>query len=232
VTVVAITGGIGSGKSTVAALLAARGAIVIDADQIARQVVAPDGPAYPAVVEHFGPGVVQGDGTVDRAALAARVFSDPAELAALNAITHPAIAMTIRARRDEVAGLGRPVVIDLPLLSEATRAFYGLAGVVVVDAPVAVAVRRLVEQRGLSEADAQARVQAQIPRDERRRLADVVVDNGGSREQLDAAVGRLWAWLASLEDAASVASVASVSVDGPAEEAAGADDAEDGQEDQ
>jgi dephospho-CoA kinase len=222
VIVVAITGGIGSGKSTVAALLEGRGAIVIDADVIARQVVAPDGPAYHALVEHFGPGVVNGDGTVDRAALAARVFSDPAELAALNAITHPAIAVAIRARLDEVAGLGPPVVLDLPLLSEATRQWYGLTGVVVVDAPVEVAVHRLVEQRGLAEADAEARVRAQIPRPERRRLADVVVDNGGSREELDAAVGRLWAWLVSLE----------CSVDGSTKEASDADHPAHDQEDQ
>jgi dephospho-CoA kinase len=227
VVVVAITGGIGSGKSTVAALLADRGAVVIDADQIARQVVAPDGPAYRAVVEHFGPEVVAADGALDRAAIAARVFSDPEELAALNAITHPAIGATIGARLASVSGSGRPVVIDLPLVSEATRRLFGLAGLVVVDAPVEVAARRLVDQRGLTAAEADARIQAQITREQRRRWADVVVDNGGTREQLEASVEQLWLWLEGLDS-----SGAARSVDGPAEEAPDADHTEEGQEGQ
>jgi len=199
VIVVAVTGGIGSGKSTVAALLARRGALVIDADQIARDVVAPDGPCYRAVVDSFGAGVVAADGSLDRAALADRVFADPAARAALNAITHPAIAAAIGDRLAEVAaGPGGLVVLDLPLMSEATRALYGLAGVVVVDAPVEVAMDRLVGQRGMFPSDAQARVRAQIGRQERRRLADVVVDNGGTRDELDTEVERLWDWLVGL----------------------------------
>jgi dephospho-CoA kinase len=242
VVVVGLTGGIGSGKSTVSAMLARRGAVVIDADEIAREVTAPGGAAYQAMVDHFGAGVVGPDGTLDRAAIAARVFSDPAELAALNAITHPAIgaAMLLRLAAlrapgeaggvGGVGGIGRsPVVLDIPLLTEATRGNYGLAGVVVVDAPVEVAIRRLVRQRGLTEADAEARVRAQASREDRRRWADFVVDNGGSRAQLAASVEQLWSWLGRL--AGPGPGDSSRSVDGSSQEAFDADGREDGQED-
>lgn len=234
--VVAVTGGIGSGKSTVAARLATRGAVVIDADQIARQVVAPGERAFQAIVEHFGPVVVAGDGTLDRSALAARVFSNPAELAALNAITHPAVGAAILTQLADLAGTSgreRPVVLDLPLLTGATRDLFGLAGVVVVDTPIEVAIRRLVEQRGLARADAEARVGAQISREERRLMADVVVDNGGTREQLEASVASLWVWIENLagpglDGPGPVESPASV--DGPAQETPDADIAEHAEE--
>jgi dephospho-CoA kinase len=222
VVVVAVTGGIGSGKSTVAGLLAARGAAVVDADKIARQVVAPGGPSYRSVVEHFGPAVVAADGTLDRAALAARVFADPAELAVLNAVTHPAIGGTLLTRLADLSRSRQPVVLDIPLLTNATRELYGLAGVVVVDAPVEVAVRRLVEQRGLTEADAVARVRAQISREERIRLADVVIDNSGSRDSLAAAVEGVWEWLEGLFPGSS----GGPSVDGSSHEAFDADGGE------
>ncbi len=253
---VGVTGGIGSGKSTVAALLAQRGAVVVDADQIARQVTAPGGSSYWALIEHFGPDVVRADGTLDRAAIAARVFSDPDDLAALNAITHPAIAVSILARLSELAhgaggegggtsgggtsgevgrrGGGPVVVLDIPLLTEATKERFGLAGVVVVDVPVEVAVRRLVEQRGLDERDAAARARAQVSREERRQLADVVVDNDGSRSQLEESVERLWDWMKGLaaDQVRAVALDGPVSVDGPAQEAAYADGPEHGEEDE
>jgi dephospho-CoA kinase len=208
VVVVGLTGGIGCGKSTVAALLADRGAVVVDADQVARDVVAPGQPAFEALVDHFGPSVVRPDGTLDRAGVAARVFSDPAQLAVLNAITHPAIGAAIGARLVSLespaaagrrTGAERPVVLDIPLLTAAARRLYRLAGVIVVDAPVEVAVRRLVEHRGLSQSDAEARIRAQPGREERRRLGDVVVDNGGSLQDLAAAVAPVWQWLTSLE---------------------------------
>lgn len=199
--VVAVTGGIGSGKSTVARLLARRGAVVIDADQIAREVVEPTGPSYDAIVDHFGPGVVGSDGRLDRAALAARVFTDPAELAILNAITHPAIAAAVAARVAEHAGSDRFVVVDIPLLDADSKDRYGFAGVIVVDAPVELAVRRLVEQRGLSEADARARMDSQMAREERRRLGDVFIDNGGTPGELAAAVAEAWRWIERLAGA-------------------------------
>jgi dephospho-CoA kinase len=198
VVVVAVTGGIGSGKSAVAAELARRGAVVVDADQIARQVVEPTGPAYQRVVDHFGPDVVHPDGSLDRGAIAARVFSDPGELTALNAMTHPAIAAEMMARIGEQASTEQVVVLDIPLLDADAKQRYGLGGVIVVEAPVEVAIRRLVEQRRLGEADARARVAAQIGLAERRRLADFVIDNGGTRESMAAAVDQAWEWIQGL----------------------------------
>jgi dephospho-CoA kinase len=192
---VGLTGGIGSGKSTVAALLEARGAVLVDADRIARDVVEPDGPAYQPLIDRFGPSIVRPDRTLDRAAIAARAFSDPEALADLNHITHPAIRDRMAALVAAQAGTDRVVVMDIPLLAPATRNSYGLAGVIVVDTPVEVAVERLVAQRGLSEDDARARMAAQLSREERRQLADVVIDNSGPRESLEAAVERAWSWI-------------------------------------
>ncbi len=140
---VGLTGGMGAGKSTVAAMLAARGAVVIDADRIARQVVEPGEPAFVAVVQRFGPGVVLPDGRLDRAAIASAVFSDPAALADLNAITHPFIAAVIGSRLALERDTDHAVVLDIPLLTPPLRTLYGMAGVIVVDAPVEVAVERV-----------------------------------------------------------------------------------------
>lgn len=192
---VALTGGIGSGKTTVAAMLARRGAVVIDADQIGRDIVRPGGPAYQPVVDRFGSGVVGPDGRLDRPALAARVFADPDELAALNKLTHPLIGQGIRARAAEHDGTDDVVVVDAALLVPDIIDVRQTDGVVVVDVPEAVAVARLVEQRGFSEADARARISSQIDRDERLRLASYVLDNSGDRAALEQEVDRLWAWL-------------------------------------
>ena len=192
---VGLTGGIGCGKSAVADLLVARGAVLVDADELARQVVVPGGPAYEALVARFGPRVVAADGTIDRPALAAVAFADPAALADLNAITHPAIGAAMVARREELAGTDAVVVFAIPLLRPAHRATLGLDAVVVVDCPTEVAVRRLVSQRGMDEGDAKARVAAQMTREERRKDADYVVDNSSSRVHLEEEVARLWAWL-------------------------------------
>src|SRR5437899_4703751 len=175
-----LTGGIGAGKSTVAGLLEARGAIIVDADRIARQVVEPGGPAYQPLVDRFGISITRPDGTLDRAALAARAFGDADALADLNRITHPAIRSRMSALVAEHRGTDRVVILDIPLLAPGTRDSYGLAGVMVVDTPVEVAVSRLVGQRGLTEDDARARVAAQLSRQERRAMADVVIDNSGS----------------------------------------------------
>lgn len=192
---VGLTGGIGSGKSTVAAGLAARGAAVVDADAIAREILEPDGAAYQPVVDRFGQAVVRPDGAIDRPALAAAVFGDPEALADLNGITHPVIGQVMAGRVLELAAAGGIVVLDIPLLTIATRDRFDLAGVIVVDTPEDVAVERLVGQRGFTEADARARVAAQITRDERRRVADIVLDNSGERAALEAEIDRAWAWL-------------------------------------
>lgn len=195
---IGLTGGIGSGKTTVSSELAARGAVVVDADLIARQVVEPGGRAFDAVVERFGQGVVAPDGGLDRGAVAKIVFSDEDARASLNAITHPAIRQVMAEQAAQALGRGDTVVLDIPLLDSSARARFGLDAVVVVDAPVEVAVARLVGQRGFDEADARARVAAQITRQERCSLADFVVDNGGNREQLGEEIDRLWSWIVGL----------------------------------
>jgi dephospho-CoA kinase len=187
---IGLTGGIGSGKSTVAALLAARGAVVVDADRIAREVVEPGTPGLAAVVGVFGPGVLAGDGSLDRAALAAIVFADPEARARLDGIVHP----LVRARAREVIGQAAPdavVVQDVPLLVET-----GQAGahdlVLVVQTDLEARVARLL-QRGLSEDDARARIAAQATDEQRRAVADVVLDNSGGPEALAEQVDRFWA---------------------------------------
>ena len=192
---IGLTGGIGSGKSTVAAELVARGAVLIDADQVARDVVAPGGPAYQPLIDRFGPGIVAADGTIDRAALAALTFPDPDALTALNAITHPAVGVAMLERRAAVADTDRIVVLDIPLLKPEHRDLLDLAAVVVVDCPTDVAVDRLVGQRAMDRADAEARVAAQISRAERTTGADFIVDNRDGRDRLADEIDRLWAYL-------------------------------------
>lgn len=187
---VGLTGGIGSGKSTVSALLRDHGAVVVDYDRIAREVVAPGTPGLAAIVQRFGPDVLAADGSLDRPALGAVVFADEAKRRDLEAITHPAV----RARAAELEALAGPddvVVHDIPLLAESGgRGPYDV--VVVVDVPVQVQVDRLVRDRGMSAEEAQARIGAQASRDDRAAVADVVVDNSGSLEELTAAVRDLW----------------------------------------
>ena len=145
---VGLTGGIGSGKSAVADLLEEFGAVLIDADRIAREVVEPGGPAYQPLVDRFGPAIVDGEGRIDRPALAAIVFPDPAALADLNAITHPAIGAEMARRKEAAAGTDKVVVLDIPLLTAAHRQTMSLDSVVVVDTPVKTALARLVEPAG------------------------------------------------------------------------------------
>ena len=196
--VVGLTGGIGSGKSTVAELLAERGAAIVDADRVARQVVEPGTPAHAALVERFGAGIVDADGRIDRPALAAAAFGDPAALADLNAITHPAIGIEMVRQRDEHAATDRVVVLDIPLLTEAHRELLSLAAVIVVDTPVETALQRLVELRGMDRADAEARMAAQVDRATRLSVADLVVDNSGDRPHLVGEVDRVWAAISEL----------------------------------
>jgi dephospho-CoA kinase len=189
---VVLTGGIGSGKSTVADMLVARGAVLIDADRIAREVVEPGGPAYAAVVERFGEAILDPNGTIDRKALAGIVFSDATALADLNAATHPVIGREMVDRRAAAEASGGVVVLDVPLLKPTHRDQLGFDAVIVVDTPVDTAVSRLVEHRGFDRADAEARVASQMTREERLALADFTIDNSGDTEALTAQVERLW----------------------------------------
>jgi len=187
---IGLTGGIGSGKSTVATLLAARGAVVVDADRIAREVLEPGTPGLSAVVTEFGPGVLTADGALDRAALAAIVFSDDDARRRLDGLVHP----LVRHRTAELVQAAPPdavVVNDVPLLVETGQAgSYDL--VLVVEADLETRVARLIG-RGLTEADARARIVAQATDDQRRSVADVVLDNSGTPEELAAQVERFWA---------------------------------------
>ena len=188
---VGLSGGIGSGKSTVARGLARRGAIVIDADAIAREVVEPGRPGLAAVVDRFGPEVVDAGGRLDRPVLAALVFDDAAARADLNAIVHPLVAAET-ARRLAGAPPDAVVVLDVPLLVEAARSGYDV--VVIVEAPEAVRLERLVA-RGMAEEDARRRMATQASDAERRKVADVVLDNSGSEDGLEAQIDSLWAQL-------------------------------------
>jgi dephospho-CoA kinase len=192
---VGLTGGIGSGKSAVADLLVSRGAVLIDADQVARDVVTPDGPAYQPLIDRFGPGIVAADGTIDRPALAAVAFSDDAARADLNSITHPAIGVAMIGALEAQAGTDHIVVLAIPLLTALHRETMKLDQVVVVDCPTDVALERLLSQRGMERADAEARIRAQISREERKVNADYVLDNSGDRASLEAGVADLWEWL-------------------------------------
>lgn len=192
--VAGLTGGIGSGKSTVAGLLAARGAAVVDADALARDVVAVGTPGHRAVVDRFGPGVLAPDGSLDRRALAGVVFDDAVALADLNAIVHPAVRAAIADRLAELEATESVVILEIPLLVESGRS-YGASTVIVVDCPEEVALRRLVEGRDMDEADARRRMAAQVSRADRRAAADLVIDNSGSRTELERQVDEVWARL-------------------------------------
>ncbi|MFF2115968.1 dephospho-CoA kinase [Kitasatospora sp. NPDC058184] len=190
---IGLTGGIGAGKSEVSRLFAAHGAVIVDSDVIAREVVAPGTDGLAAVVAEFGPGVLREDGSLDRPALGAVVFADPERLKALNAIVHP----LVRTRSAELEAAAAPdavVVHDVPLLAE-----NGLAPlfdlVVVVDAADDVRLDRLVRLRGMAEEEARARMAAQASRDGRLAIADLVIDNGCGLAELEARVAEVWAEL-------------------------------------
>ncbi len=177
-----LTGGVASGKSTVSMLLRSLGAVVVDADALAREVVAPGTPGLAAVVEEFGPEMIGPDGALDRARLGAVVFADPARRAALEEIVHP----LVRARAEEIeaaAPAGAVVVHDIPLLVE-TGQGSRFDAVLVVDVPVEVQVARAVGDRGWSEDEARSRIAAQAAREERLAAATYVIDNTGTIEDL------------------------------------------------
>lgn len=194
---IAVTGRIGSGKSAVTARLAQRGAVVVDADALAREVVEPGTPGLAAVVAEFGDGVLRDDGSLDRPALAAIVFADADRRRALEAIVHPLVGRRSQELL-EAAPADAVVVYDVPLLAESADLgrIEGFDRVVVVTAPVETRVRRLVS-RGLAEDDARARIAAQADDSARLAIADLVVDNSGGLDDLDAEVDRLWSALTS-----------------------------------
>ena len=205
----ALTGGIGSGKSTVGHSLAARGAHLVDADAIVRELQQPGQPVFEALVERFGEEVLTAGGELNRAALAKIVFADSKQLERLNAVVHPAVRAEMSVRRralaDALADTGDTIVIlDIPLLAETASGgreveeLSGIAGVIVVDALPATGVRRLKERRGMSEEDTRARMASQVDSEERLALADFVVSNDGTLDDLEREIDRCWRWMQSL----------------------------------
>ena len=190
-----LTGNIASGKTTVANLLAARGATLIDADVLARRVVELGTPAYRAIVERWGPAVTAPDGELDRAALRERVFGNAGELEALNAIVHPEVARFREAAVAEARARGdKMVVCDIPLLFE-NNLIDEFDLIVLVDAPRPIRLERLVRDRGLRETDAMNMIAAQMPAELKRARADIVIDNDGTVAELERRVDEVWATL-------------------------------------
>jgi dephospho-CoA kinase len=201
---IGLTGGIASGKSVVARHLADHGAVHVDADVLAREVVEPGTPGLAAIVQEFGSGILQADGTLDRPALGAIVFSDPEKRLALNAITHPAVWRRARELFDaaEAADPDAVVVYDVPLLVEAAgERPIRFDLVVVVNASTATRLQRLVELRGMSREEAGHRLNSQATDTERLAIADVVIDSNGTLEETLAQVDRLWATVSSTRKA-------------------------------
>jgi len=203
VLLVGLTGGIGSGKSTVSAMLAAHGAVIVDADQIARDLQTPASPVLAQMAERFGAQIIRDDGSLDRAAVAALVFGDDAParaaLADLNALVHPAMQVEIERQIHAQDETDRVVILDFPLLLENPRA--GLAATIVIDVDPEIAVQRLVESRGMDEQDARKRIASQVSREHRLEHATHVVHNDGDFDDLRAQVDALWSALAAERDA-------------------------------
>ena len=188
---VGLTGGIGSGKTTVARMLEARGAVVFDADLLARDAVEPGTPGYRQVVERFGPNVLAPGGDIDREALAAMVFADPAARRDLEAILHPEIRRLFAESTEAYRDTDTVVVFSAPLLVE-TGMHTAFEVLVVVSTPLETQVRRLMRDRGMSESDIRDRIAAQLPLEEKAEAADILIDNDGTLEELETQVDRLW----------------------------------------
>jgi dephospho-CoA kinase len=198
-----LTGGIGSGKSTVGELIADRGAVVIDADAIVRELQAPGEPVFEAMVEEWGDRIVADDGTLDRPAVASIAFGDEDQLKRLNDIVHPAVGKEMARLREEALETGVPIVLDIPLLirpgeTDLAEQYQGLEGIIVVDVDTELALARLIEHRGFSETDAEARMANQATREERLAHSDFTIDNSGDLAWLEAQVERCWAWMQKL----------------------------------
>lgn len=189
--IIGLTGGIGSGKSTVAQLLVQEGWVLVDADRIARDIVEPGQPALAELADAFGEDILQADGSLDRGVLASRAFASREKTDLLNSITHPRIQEETQARFEAARQGGADfVVYDMPLLVD-KGLHNDMDATIVVDVDVEERVRRLVEYRGLEESDARRRIAAQIPDDVRRAAADFVIDNNGPRDKLDAQVAEV-----------------------------------------
>ncbi|MDH6532959.1 dephospho-CoA kinase [Aurantimicrobium minutum] len=196
-TLIGLTGGIGSGKSTIARRLAEHGAHIVDADQIAREVVEPGTPALAEIIAHFGAGVLNSDGSLNRSALGEIVFTDETQREMLNSIVHPAV----HRRTSELfaqAPVGSVVVYDVPLLVEANSR-YSFDAIVVASAPESIRVERLMEHRGMLESEALSRIQSQAPEEERLKIANHVIDTSGNINHTYAQVDALWNQLANID---------------------------------
>ena len=196
---IGLTGGIGSGKSTVSSLLAKRGAVIIDADAITRELQQRGAPLLGVLAERFGAHIIAADGSLIREELRNIAFSDADALKDLNKIVHPAVATEMDRRMEEVRNTDKVVILDIPLLTENPRK--GLCGIVVVDVPVEVQVARLAEFRGMKEEDARAVIAKQATREERTKIADQVIDNSGDLESLQVQVDAVWQWALQLPPA-------------------------------
>lgn len=193
---VGLTGGIGSGKSTVSSLLADKGAVIIDGDAITRELQQPGQPLLQVIAERFGSEVLDSQGALVRQRLANIVFNDAEALKDLNKIVHPAVGKELERRLTEQRATDNVVILDIPLLAENPRK--GLCGTIVVDVSEDIAVQRLVNQRGMREDDARARMANQASREKRLAIADQVIDNSGSLDELQSRVNEVWSWARAL----------------------------------
>ena len=194
---IGLTGGIGCGKSEVSRLLADRGAIIVDADLIVRELQQPGGEIFKKIVEMFGPSVVAEDGSLNRGAVANEVFKDKEVLKKLNELIHPVVRRVMNERVKSYSDTSKIVVLDIPLLVENPRE--GLDGVVVVDLDPEIAVARIVDQRKMNIDDARARVANQSSREQRKAIANFLIDNSGDRKALDLQVDAAWSWITALK---------------------------------
>ena len=194
---IGLTGGIGSGKSEVARLLTERGAEIIDADLIVRELQQPGAEVYEKMIELFGSEVVATDKSLDRTAIAKKVFTDESLLKTLNQLVHPIVRRVMNERVESFRDTDKVVVLDIPLLVENPRE--GLDGVLVVDLDAEIAVKRLLEQRNMSADDARARIAKQATREQRLAIADHVIDNSGDRNALTQKIEIAWSWIKSLK---------------------------------
>tara|TARA_Y100000748_G_scaffold270692_1_gene243527 strand:- start:222 stop:854 length:633 start_codon:yes stop_codon:yes gene_type:complete len=200
---IAITGGIGSGKTTVAKLIVSRGAVLVDADEIVKDLQRPGGKVFNSIVEIYGNEILLGDGELDRQKIAEIVFNDEGELSKLNDIVHPAVGEEMGIRRKQAIKGGSVVLVDIPLMitpeGELGREEYKLFdGIIVVDCKIETAVLRLVQQRGFDEKDARARIAKQATPKQRREFADFLIDNNGAEESLSKQIEKCWEWVHSL----------------------------------
>ncbi|MFT7473940.1 MAG: dephospho-CoA kinase [Verrucomicrobiales bacterium] len=226
-----LTGGIGSGKSTVSALLSGRGAVVIDGDAIVRDLQRPGELVFDKMVERWGTEIVNDDGTLNRGAVAGIVFSDDEELSALNAIVHPAVGQETQRRVDEVRGTDTIVVHDIPLLVVpggellSSRDVLTWGGIVVVDTPEDLAIQRVMDSREMDRESIVARMSAQATRDERKAVASFLIDNSGDLDALGAQVDECWEWMTGLAGSSDVedGEAADITATGPS----GSSDVED-----